>query len=681
MMRSWAVARGAAPAAGFPVIMNSFLSGAGRFFERNKKQEWVIPAVLCLAMLGQALVAVVQLSQTADESTHLYAGYRLLKCGDYGFGREHPPLAKALDATPLLAMNVTADCKILPREIEAHASLQWLYSQDWQAALLRARMAASLFSVGLCLLIWTMTRRMFGLLAAAIATTLFAFEPTVLGNAALVTTDMPAALTFALAIFCFYRWTSKPTSGNLLLAGFATSAALLAKHSSIVILPIFCLLAVADAWASPKGEEPRWHMIVRNLIAVVAIGWITVGAIWCAYGWRYSVAEGYLVAVYSPTVKILLAAKWAHLLPAAYLDGLIEAIGISAQTVGQPFLGEVHQTAPWYFFPVNMLIRYTAAMLLMMALAAPGLWMAFKRHRREFVYLLLPAAFYLGLAMRANMLSGIRHLLPMLPFVLMLVAAGWAELTERARWARYALGALLVLHAASSMFSAPNYLSYANEAWGGSGNAYKFLPWVDWGQSYKQVKTYMDRHGGGPCWVATEFRMDPRKYGSDCQAFGRPFPDELPAHISGTVFVSSAFLANYGQPGGPLEPFATRPPDDRVGGSALLVYKGEFDTRVAAARSLVSIANGEFKLGLYDDALRHGREAVSLAPANPEPHRMMCSLLLPYGEVDTALRECETARALAAKSPTYEHEAPEIEKLMEKIRVIFKKKGTATREY
>ncbi len=44
--------------------------------------EWLIPATLCAVMLGQLLLSVRQLSQTCDEPTHLYAGYRYLKCGD-----------------------------------------------------------------------------------------------------------------------------------------------------------------------------------------------------------------------------------------------------------------------------------------------------------------------------------------------------------------------------------------------------------------------------------------------------------------------------------------------------------------------------------------------------------------------------------------------------------------------
>jgi hypothetical protein len=59
---------------------------------RHPWLEWLIPLALCLTLLAQMLFSVQQMSQHGDEATHLYAGYRVLKCGDYTFGREHPPL-------------------------------------------------------------------------------------------------------------------------------------------------------------------------------------------------------------------------------------------------------------------------------------------------------------------------------------------------------------------------------------------------------------------------------------------------------------------------------------------------------------------------------------------------------------------------------------------------------------
>ncbi len=74
--------------------------------------SWLIPAALSTVMFGQLFFSGSQLSQTADEATHLYAGYRYLKCGDFTVHPEHPPFfAKAIAEAPLLALNFKTDCE------------------------------------------------------------------------------------------------------------------------------------------------------------------------------------------------------------------------------------------------------------------------------------------------------------------------------------------------------------------------------------------------------------------------------------------------------------------------------------------------------------------------------------------------------------------------------------------
>ena len=72
--------------------------------------EWLIPAALCAVMLGKLLLIGRQLSQTADETTHRYSGYRYLKCGDLTVSPEHPPLARIVAAAPPLPMNFAVNC-------------------------------------------------------------------------------------------------------------------------------------------------------------------------------------------------------------------------------------------------------------------------------------------------------------------------------------------------------------------------------------------------------------------------------------------------------------------------------------------------------------------------------------------------------------------------------------------
>ena len=165
-------------------------------------------------MLGQLLLSVRQVSQTADEATHLYSGYRYLKCGDLTVSPEHPPLAKVIAAAPLLPMNFAVNCAPFKGNDlqQAFAGLTWLYSQNWPVALARARMAVSIFAVGLCLLVWITARRMFGLTTAVVASLLLIFEPNVLAYGSLVMTDVPVTCMLLFAVLGFYLWVRHRTA-------------------------------------------------------------------------------------------------------------------------------------------------------------------------------------------------------------------------------------------------------------------------------------------------------------------------------------------------------------------------------------------------------------------------------------------------------------------------------------
>jgi len=147
------------------------INAARNLLEKHPSAEWLIPLVFCLILLAQVLFSVRQMSEQADESTHLYAGYRVLKCSDYTFGREHPPLAKMLAAISLLWSNPPIDCSPRDARIDgADYATRWLYSQDnWWRLLTQARIAASFFSVTLCLAVWIAARRMFGLAVAVVS--------------------------------------------------------------------------------------------------------------------------------------------------------------------------------------------------------------------------------------------------------------------------------------------------------------------------------------------------------------------------------------------------------------------------------------------------------------------------------------------------------------------------------
>jgi 4-amino-4-deoxy-L-arabinose transferase-like glycosyltransferase len=631
--------------------------------QKYQRLEWLIPVVLCALLWGQLFLSSRQLSQTADEATHLYSGYRYLKCGDLTVSPEHPPLAKIIAATPLLPMNLAVNCAPFKGDSvqQAFASLNWLYSQNWPVALARARLAISFFAVGLCLLVWITARRMFGLTTAIVAGLLLVFEPNVLAYGSLVMTDVPVTCMLLFAVLEFYLWVRHRKIALLFLTALATGLTLLTKHSGVVVIPILIVLAVTDALVRPDGQTdrkpPKWRLALMNLLAVAVICSFAVGVVWAGYGMRFAASPtaAQLQQPRPPSTsaseRILFELEEHHLLPQPYLQGFASAMALSNQGSVSFVANKVYLHAPWFSTPFNFVIRSTAAMLAMMLAAAVGVALAFRQARRERMFLLVPAVVYLAVCIHASNNVSVRYLLPMFPFLLLLVGAGCVELAKHVRWVTYALPCLIVLHAASSLHAYPHYLSYANDLWGGPAQAYKYQPWLDLGQAYPEAKAYLEQHPAENCWLITGWHWDPTLYGVPCQSSGLYLLHEIPPRAHGTFIVSSTLLTDVRLMEGELSaPFKNATPKDHIGGSALLVYEGEFDTSLNAAVGERNLATYALSIGQLPAALEHGKKAVDLAPQSALAHANLCILLAPT-KVDAALKECSTARNLLLQDP------------------------------
>jgi len=629
---------------------------------RPKHRVWterLISILFCAFFLAELLFSVRHLSQTVDEPVHLYTAYRYVRCGDLTLSPEHPPFAKVIAITPLLFMDFDLDCT--PRKLneleQFNASLDWLYAHDWRRGLQRARMAISIFAVGLYALTWMIARRMFGLRTAVMASALFVFEPNILAYGALVLTDISLAATLLFAVFSFYLWISKRKLSLLFLAALATGLSLLSKASGIVILPILVLLAIGDTLVQRTDLRSTFRLAIRNLLAVAVIFIIAFGVLWLGYGMRFAASPGHPRVDYVPqnaglTTRTHFAMKRYHLLPEAYLDGFAAARGISNNDGPSFVAGKFYPRSPWFATPFYLSIRNTSAMLALYLIGVVGIALAFSRRPREWLFLLLPPALYLAICMHSSLLGGIRYLLPAVPFLLIAAAAGCVELTRSSRWVQVLVFCLVVLHALSSLRAYPNYLSYANELWGGSEDAYKYVSWPDIGQSYIEAKTYLQRHPSDKCWYLTPFQWSPQLYGVPCNAFGLYVENQIPSRVQGTVIVSST-LFNYSRPSGVelAAPFRNVPPNAKIGGSALLVYEGDFDTSFAASLSESQMMHRDFSAGQISSALEHGRRSVEFAPNSVVPHYDFCTVLADAGQTDSALQECSTAQRLVNSDP------------------------------
>ena len=627
-----------------------------QLFREHAGLRWLVPAVLCLLMAVQMGFSVRQMSQHADESTHLYAGMRVLACSDYAFGREHPPLMKMVAAAGAGLAGETAPCAVQSEgEEEADQAIRWLYTRaDWWPLLEHARAAVSLFALLLCVAVWWVSLRLFGPLEAALAAALVAFEPNLLAHGPMVLNDVAITLFLLLTLYTFLQWVVIPSPLRLVAAGFCLGLALLSQHSGVVLVVLLPLLAILEAWLV-KGGRKR---MLRNMGGVAAMAVLAALVIWAGYGMRYSegprrasdaIKEQELAQMKSPDVLMLRGFRAAHLLPQAYLDGLVEVHGlVNTVAEGGAILGVRTQNAPWYFFPLVLAVKLTLGMLLIFAIGLAGLRQLGEERMRSVLFFLLPALLYLAASLMIRRISGIRHMLPILPMLIVMTSVGALWLARRQRWVAIVLGLALMAHVGSSLACYPNYLSYANEAWGGPGNLYRVLPGTDSAQGYLQVAKYMKQHTGVPCWVDGIYWVRPTTYVPECTPFGSMYLAELPPVMRGIIFISGSQIQMEGKDHEELAPFGKVAPTDKIGGSAMLVYEGSFDTHLAAARVFDTRARAAVNRGESADGLANAQQAMELAPDSATAQFSFGVVLMQVGRYQEAMPHCQAAYDYAA---------------------------------
>lgn len=600
----------------------------------------LLPIALIAIFVTIVLLSDLRMSQTFDEGFHLAAGYRYLQCGDFGINSEHPPLVKMVAA---LALRITRTpppgagvCgqEETTKDHGYFLGLTYLYKQglDAQAVLFKGRAATVVFAVALLIFVFFYARNLFGYWTAILALLLCVSEPTLIAHAALVTTDMAASAGLMAAVFSLDLYLRRRTPRSLLMAGLGCGLALSAKHSGVIVVPIVLALTIAHLLLETDDETKTPQRWLRTSGAVATIFLIAIGILWATYGFRFwprpsgapmtTTLADFLTQVRAqgttglmPDHLIPFAAHW-HLLPLAYLYGLVDVLNVSHPGLPPWILGRLLPHGVWYYFPVTFLIKSTPAFLVLLLLTKlTGGWLR-PDGRRTAVFLLLPVIIWYGIAMTSGLDIGYRHVLPTVAFLAIFIAGGLSYLvktTELRAWKIVA--AVLVLgHVASAAFAYPDYFPYSDELLGGKQNTYKYLTDSnnDWGQALYETALWLKQRSITDCWIAYDGAADLKYYGVPCRVLpGNPGDQHPipPASASGLFIISGLSHAGVEWEPEALQPyygFHAAKPTDNIGG-AMLVYRGTFDLRKVQAVSYIIHASNELA--------KHPAQALSDAQA------------------------------------------------------------------
>ena len=654
---------------------------------------WVAVVLLFGVYAFQLWFHATRMSATVDEPDHILAGHRHWQCGDFGINPEHPPLLKLIATAPLNFQQLSEppwECgSKLTSKFEAFSyGSTFVVENGVDSVVISTRLAASLMSMLLALLVFLAASEMFGRWEALVALAIVAFEPNLIAHGSIVTTDMAISATSFGAIYALYRFGKDPTWLRFFVTALALGLMLAAKHSAVVFVGVLLALLVVDTVLFRRTETRLPPLLFKRIAGFVGMFLIGLAILWSFYGFRYraipndaaptiSVADyikenGRPEMVTSVPAKVTQLISQTRVFPESYVLGMADVIAWGSRNSW--IFGRTYATGKWFYFPTAFLVKSSLALLFLLPFGLAFLYFTPEK-RREGIFLLVPAIIFFLFGMSSNFNTGVRHILPIYGLLAVLAAAGAVWLCRKFHAFRYALFVLLVVNGASTVRTAPFYLTYANDLWGGYENTHRIFvdSNTDTGQSMKLVSEYLAREGVQDCWIATFVHPDMIGSVQPCRPMSsgtrimvsRNLIEPIPPVIEGTVALSVMELPPRG--GDEYVPIAQSEPIAFIGGNTY-VYRGRFEVPLAAAMSRVHRSNHFRRVDDIDQAIAEGRQAVELAPQDPRTHLALGLALSRTGQEDEARRELETPADRAKQDPRFRNVEVWAQQGLEKLR-------------
>jgi hypothetical protein len=278
-------------------------------------------------------------------------------------------------------------------------------------------------------------------------------------------------------------------------------------------------------------------------------------------------------------------------------------------------------------------------------------------------FLLVPPVIFFAAALTSKLDIGIRHIMPAIPFLIVLAAAGALGLARQSRAWAWAVSILLALHVASSLHAFPNYLPYSNEFFGGPSGTYRELSDsnVGWGGGLKALHAELTKRDIAECWLAYSALPNPANFGIPCKRLPTYFSmladtgqqPAVPVQIRGPIFVSSEETAgSFWGPDNfnPYQEFAAMQPAHVIAGE-ILEFDGAFAVNRLAAVSHYMTVGRLLQSGKIDDAVAQAKLAVTLDPGSLNAREALASAYAARHQPDDATREFQAAMQLYRTVP------------------------------
>lgn len=508
-----------------------------------------VVVAVCLLTIHVALLAWsgYRHSPTIDEPAHLAAGISHWQFGRMDLYSVNPPLVRMVAALPvMLAKPETSWGEFRPaRRHRAEFNVGEAFADAngprifWLVTLARwACIPFTLLGGWMC---FQWTRELFGNGSGLVALTLWCFSPTILGNGALITADVPAAALCVTTLYFFWHWLRVPSWSSAFLMAVSLGLGLLTKSSLILLcglLPVLWLVVRAvERWQPRKRSqeisarqpsetivtnptaseghctEPHpasmWqqaaHLALTVCVAVLILnlgyGFEGTGKPIGEFAFRSKTLGGHPTEGRSFTPGNRFENSWLAACPVPFPENYV--IGIDRQKLDfetglrSYLFGTIKKGGDgwWWFYLYAAAVKVPLGTWLLALLAIPVALRS--RDRVSQLVVLTPLVCFVVLVSSQMGLNFFRYLLPAFPFAFIWVSQVFStDVLKRSPNMLMAGGLALTWSVVASLFYFPHSLAYFNELVGGPKTAYRIMADanLDWGQDLIYLHEWIEDH-------------------------------------------------------------------------------------------------------------------------------------------------------------------------------------------
>jgi len=445
-----------------------------------------------LVAIGTARIVSTyrHVSQVYDEPFHMLRGMHW-QTGHAYVHSEHPPLGPLVFAFLPRLLGIEygdAGSKLADGNSILYGNGEYLNT------LVLFRIGNLLFFWLACFLLYqwlaSRGRRLEGMMAIGF----FTLCPTVLGHSGVATTDMPITAMLLCAVVFIERAMGKPTLAKWVVAGLATGLSLVAKLSALLFVPI-CLLVLLCFSPNISGLSKSKLRPIVNLIVYLVASFVVV---WSVFGFTSGTLGSIRIKEYEFDGFSTWLSKVVVPFP-EFIAGVVWAKSKLDAGHGDYFFGTAAEGGSTLFFPTVLAIKSPLVLLVFGLVSCVACWMKIAKRKSGWLeWPMLPLVISISLLLAvipSSVNIGVRHLLPIYPFLSVLAADGmhrWLGCIGKGKILRaftlIGFGTAVVWLLADSIASHPHYLSHFNEIAFGRPERIVLDSDLDWGQGVFELE-------------------------------------------------------------------------------------------------------------------------------------------------------------------------------------------------